>query len=286
MKIANIQAETDPGAAILDYREAIKGMNSLPMDVRKDFPNLRIEASIFRKTGLALKEIGKYQEALSYMEQSRAILKPFVVADPNDTRAGNDFMATVENEAECFEDRAEGVFSEEKMSPTADAANSIRTLSEARSLSERLLQTQPGNAIWRSTLGLVLVRMSVQHKKLRQFDAAREAAARGIAILKAVAKQQDAQGFDLDSVAMGLTIVEPEQFRDPSLAVESAERIVESSHHQKPAFLLTLAHVYRAAGQPEKARAAAGEGLGLLPKLTANTIPSRIRKQLQAELSE
>jgi tetratricopeptide (TPR) repeat protein len=286
MKIANIESESDPGAALRDYYEAIKGMNALPEDVRKALPNRRIEASLFRKTGMALKEIGKYQEALSYMERARAIAGPFVAKDPNDTRAANDFLALVENEAECYEERAEGIFADEKTDSTADAVDAIRTLSEARSLSESLLQTQPGNANWKSTLGLALVRISLQQKRLRQFDEARETAARGVAILKAVAKQQDAQGFDLDSVATGLTIVEPEQFRDPKVAVECAERIVESSHHQKPGYLLTLAHAYRAARQPEKARAAAKEGISLLPSSTPTGVPSRIRKELQAELAE
>jgi tetratricopeptide (TPR) repeat protein len=241
---------------------------------------------ILRKTGMALKETGKFQEALSYMGQARAISGPFLAADPDDTRAGNDLLAVVENEAECFEDRAEGIFTEERMDRKADAAAALRTLSEARSLSEHLLQTQPGNTNWRSTLGLVLIRISQQQRRLQQADAAMKTAARGVAILKAVGKQQDAQGFDLDAVATGLTIVEPRQLRDPKLAVECAERMDESSHHQKPGFLLTLAHAYRAAGQLEKARAAAREGLGLLPSLTADTVPSRIRKLLQAELTE
>ena len=61
--------------------------------------------------------------------------------------------------------------------------------------------------------------------------------------------------------------------------------MVEMSHHQKPGFLLTLVRAYRAAGQLEKASAAAKEGLALLPVQTPTTVPSRIRKQLQAELA-
>jgi hypothetical protein len=100
-----------------------------------------------------------------------------------------------------------------------------------------------------------------------------------------VGKQQDAHGVDLDAVATGLTIVMPARLRDPQLAAECAERMVEMSHHRKPGFLLTLARAYRAAGQPQKAREAAKEGLALLPTATAATVPSRIRKQLQAELT-
>jgi tetratricopeptide (TPR) repeat protein len=285
MKIANIETETDPGAALHNYYEAIKGLKALPEDARKSLPIRRIEGSIYRKTGVALKEIGKYQEAVLYMEQARSIVEPFVAKDPKDTRAANDFMALVENEAECFEERAEGIFAEKNIDSTANASAALKALTETRLLAERLLQTQPENANSKSTLGLALVRISLQQKSLRQSEAARDTAARGASILKAVAKQPDAQGFDLDAVATGLSIVEPEQFRDPKLAVECAERIVELSHHQKPAFLLTLAHAYRVAGQHEKARTAAREGLNLLPAITASTVPSRIRKELQAELA-
>jgi hypothetical protein len=105
-------------------------------------------------------------------------------------------------------------------------------------------------------------------------------------MLKDAGKLPNAQGSDLDSVATGLTIVLPERLRDPRLAVEYARRIVEMSHHRKPEFLHTLARAYRAAGQPEKARASAREGLALLPPATTATVSSRIRKQLEAQLAE
>jgi serine/threonine protein kinase len=109
-KIANIESETDPAAALLDYRDAIQGMNALPEEVRKALPNQRTLANMLSKNGLALKEVGKYQEALSYMEQAKALAQPFLTADPNDTRAGNDLLAILENEAQCFEDRMQAVF--------------------------------------------------------------------------------------------------------------------------------------------------------------------------------
>ncbi|MBZ5687492.1 MAG: protein kinase [Acidobacteriia bacterium] len=284
-KIANIESETDPGAALLDYREAIQGMNALPEEMRKALPHQRTLANFLSKTGLALKEVGRYQEALSYLEQGKAMAQPFLTADPNDTRAGNDMLAILENEAECFEDRAQAVFADEPADRSASAASALKSLSEARSLTEHLLQFEPDNLYLRSTLGLLFIRISRQQLALHQTQGTLELATKGVAILKAVGKDQNAHGVDLDAVATGLTMVMPPRLRDPQLAAECAERMVEMSHHQKPGFLLTLARSYRAAGQPEKARAAAKEGLALLPASTAATVPSRIRKQLQAELA-
>jgi tetratricopeptide (TPR) repeat protein len=229
---------------------------------------------------MALEEVGKYQEALSYMGQAKAIAQRFLAADPNDTRAGNDLGAVLENEAECFEDRAAGVFTEERADRTADAASALKSLSETRAVLERLLKTEPDNANWRSTLGGVLIRMSLQQRALHQTQGTLELASKGVAILKAVGKQPNAQGFDLDQVATGLIAVQPVELRDPPLAVAYAQRMVDMSHHRKPGFLLTLARACRAAGQPERARAAAAEGLALLPAAG----PSRLRKQLQAAL--
>ena len=282
-KIANVVAETDPAAALADYRQAIDGMNALPEEARTSLPNRRILANILRRNGMALKEIGRYREALSYMEQVKGMSKLFFAADPNDTRAGGDLLPILENEAECYEDRAEAVFTEEPANRTADATSALKSLSEARSLVEHLLRIEPDNVHFQSTLGLLLVRIGRQQRTLKTAGAL-EVAAKGVAILKAVGKQQNAQGFDLDAVATGLSVAMPERLRDPPLAVEYAERIVNMSHRQKPGFLLTLAQAYRAAGQPEKARAAAKEGLALLPAATPATVPSRVRKQLRAEL--
>jgi tetratricopeptide (TPR) repeat protein len=285
-KIANIELDTEPAAALLDYGYAIRGMNALPDETRNTLPNQRTLANFLSKNALALKEVGRYQEALSYLENAKAIARPFLIADPNDTRAANDMLSILENEAECFEDRAQGVFIEGKTNRKADAASALRALSEARFLTERLLLLKPDNLYWRSTLGLLLVRMSIQQTVLHRADEeALQSAEKGLAILKSVGGEQNVQGFDLDAVATGLTIVTPVRLRDPQLAVDCAERLVEMSHHQKPGFFLTLARAYRAAGRAEKARAAAREGLTLLPTATAATVTSRIRKQLQAELA-
>jgi len=247
-------------------------------------PNQRILAHILRKNALALKEVGRYQESISYMEQVKPMTEQFLAADPNDARAENDLLVVFENEAECFEDRANQVFTEGKVNPDVDAANALKHLSKALSLTEHLLQINPDNVYWRSTQGLLLIRMSLQQRALHETRAALESAAEGVAILKAVGRQQNAQGDELDAVATGLTIVMPERFRDPHLAVECAERMVNMSHHRKPGFLFTLARAYRIDGQLDKARATANEGLSLFP--AATTLPSRIRKQLQKELGE
>jgi tetratricopeptide (TPR) repeat protein len=280
-KIASIIAETDPGASLSDYRKAIDGINALSAKARKSFPDRRVLAYFLEKNGAALKEVGRYQEALFNEERAKAIDQPFLAADPNDMRAIADLMQIWEDEAECFEEREEGIFTGEPADRSADSASALKALSEARSLAERFLRTEPDNIDWQSGLGLLLIRIGLQQRALHQTKGTLELATRGVTILRAVGNEPKAHIFDLDLVATGLTIVQPVQLRDLRLAVRCAERTVEMCHRRQPGFFLTLARACRAAGQPERARAAAREGLALLPA-RAGTVPSRIRKELEA----
>ena len=94
------------------------------------------------------------------------------------------------------------------------------------------------------------------------------------------------QAYQLFDVANGLITAEPPELREPALAVNYAQRIVDSTSHRNPEFLLTLAKAYRAAGQSSKARAAAKEGLLLLPPETSATVMSRVRKLLHVQMND
>ena len=131
------------------------------------------------------------------MEQAKAMSQAFLAADPNDTRAGNDLIATLENQALCYENRLEGTFAEEPADPSADAASALQSLSEARSVTEHLLQIEPDNVHWRSALGLILIRISQQQRALHRTEGNLELAAKGVAMLKAVGKLPNAQGFEI-----------------------------------------------------------------------------------------
>ena len=74
--------------------------------------------------------------------------------------------------------------------------------------------------------------------------------------------------------------------KDPKMAVSCAERAVTLSHRKLPPRLLTLAQAYRAAGQIEKSRAAAKEGLALLPAVQPGSVMPRMRKLLEIQTQD
>ncbi|HEY6350170.1 MAG TPA: hypothetical protein VI636_12255 [Candidatus Angelobacter sp.] len=108
-------------------------------------------------------------------------------------------------------------------------------------------------------------------------------ARKGLAVLKDLAEKDQASPATLDHAVSSILTVEPASLREPALAAMWAERGVALSHRKIPAWLLLLAQAYRSAGQAEKGRAAANEGLALLPNWQPAEPKPRIRKLLERE---
>jgi predicted transcriptional regulator len=106
---------------------------------------------------------------------------------------------------------------------------------------------------------------------------------KGLAVLKDLAEEDQASPMILGQAVGAFLKVEPASLRDPHLAVAWAERGVAFSHRKTPDWLLSLAQAYRSAGEIEKGRAEANEGLALLPTLQPGATKPRIRKLLELE---
>jgi tetratricopeptide (TPR) repeat protein len=277
--------QTDPAGALPELRAAISGINSLHDQAQHVVAIRRMQAGTIGPYAGALTEIGHYREALAALEQGQIIYRELLSADPKNIRAVQDLQAGLSREAEAYQQRAARIFPEEGANQVADAANAVKVLSEQRSLLEQILRVEPHNGNWESKLGMVLIDIARQQHALQRETGTLETAKQGLAILKETARRPDAQAYQLFDVANGLISVEPQSLSEPALAVDYAERIAEESSYRNPEFLLTLAKAYRADGQPDKARAAAKAGLGLLPPETSITGMSRVRKQLHLQLN-
>jgi hypothetical protein len=120
---------------------------------------------------------------------------------------------------------------------------------------------------------------SVQVLLRRRGDSA-ELVKKGLASWKELIKKDQSSSAILDDAAQDFLFAEPASLKDPQLAVTGAERAVTLSNRKLPPKLLTLAQAYRAACQVEKSRAAAKEGLALLPTPQQGSMKPRIRKLL------
>ena len=280
-----MQMQTDPASALPELRTAIDSYNLLHDKAPQLLAVRRMQSGALGPYAGALISIGRYREALAALEKGEAISRELLAVDPKNIRAVQDLQAGLSREAECYQDRAAGVFPEQGRNPQGDAASAVRVMSEQRSLLEEILRVEPHNGNWESKLGGTLVDIARQQRALHRESGSFELAQRGIAILKEVAERPEAEAYQLFDAANAFITVEPESLREPELAVKYAERIVKETSSRNPEFLLTLAEAYRADNQPGKARAAAKAGLSLLPAETSATVMCRLRKKLRAQLS-
>jgi tetratricopeptide (TPR) repeat protein len=110
-----------------------------------------------------------------------------------------------------------------------------------------------------------------------------ELSRKGMATLKEVAQKPEASLMILDYAGNSALWVQPVELRDPAFAVKCAERGVALSHHQTASAFVSLADAYYAAGEKEKSRAAAREGLALLPKGHPGDAKGRVQKLLESD---
>jgi eukaryotic-like serine/threonine-protein kinase len=280
MKIGDVESQTDPAAALAEYRQALDAVAALPAAEKDGVFIQRVRAQILRKLAAAQADVGDYTQSLSNFGESRRVLEKLANADPDDSRARNDLASLFENDALVYEDLVTDIGPAEHSN--AYRENAVTLLQSAETIYEDLLKKDPKSRLWRTLLGDILVRLGTMQEPMHDPKGAEEQAQRGIAMLKGLASRSDAQVLDLERAARALVRVQPARMRDPELAAKYAERGLALDHRQNPGTLHTLAVAYRLAGQPEKAHAAAREGLALLPAGDSSN-PSRIRRLLEAE---
>ena len=283
LKIGNIEIDTDPAQALKDYELAEKRFDALPESRQNGMSSQRMRANILRKKAIAMRELGEYNQAVPFFEQALSIQKQIAAADPKDTRSRFDVYMDLTQAACDYEDAADPVYAPDPRIRRRYVALAVPLLKEAESLAIQLLKDNPSNDDWKAQLADVQVRLGTAEQNLGASDDSSQLSATGLATLKELAARHSDSVLILDTAVSDLLNAKPLTLRDPLLAVASAEREAFLTKRQKPGVLLSLAQAYRSAGQLEKARAFAYEGLALLPLVAAGTPMPRARKLMEAE---
>jgi hypothetical protein len=156
-------------------------------------------------------------------------------------------------------------------------------LTQVVAIMERAMKHDPSNESWKAVQADAQVRLGAVRAILHTAGDSGTLGKKGIAAMKEIVKKERVSPTILDQAAKAFLRVEPASLRDSQLAVACAERAFALSHGQSPALLLTLSQAYRASGQIEKSRAAAKDGLALLPALQSGSRKPRVRTLLEIE---
>ena len=282
-KIGNVLSETDPLQAIGEYRQSLAAWAALPAADPSGAAVRRGAAMTSRKLGLALVQARDYGAALAALREARNTYEAFAAADPKDTRAQFDLSIGLSNEAEAHAAMLDPALAPPGEAPARDARAAVALLERSVAILTRLVATNPDNPGWVTNLAYdQVVAATLRQAHLGQAGGSSWAVS-GVAALRAAGLRSDAGIPTLDHAVSALLTVRPTRLRDPALAVQFAERLAGLTRRRKPDFLLSLAQALRAAGQAGKARAAAAEGLALLPALPPGGVRPRLRILLEAE---
>ena len=283
LKIGNIEIETDPAQALRDYELAEDRFNALPESKRSGLSSARMRANLLRKKAMTMRELGEYSQAAPLFDQALTIQKQIAAADPKDTRSLFDVYVDLTQAAENYEDSADPAFATDLGDRRRNLALAAPLLKQAESIAIQLLKQNPSNDDWKASLADVQVRLGTIEQNLNTSGDSAALSATGLTALKELAAKHPDSVLILDMEVAALLNVKPQTLRDPGWAIVCTEHEALLTRRKQPGVLLSVAQAYRSAGQMEKSRTAAEEGLALLPAVTAGTPIPRTSKLLELE---
>ncbi|MFZ1085599.1 MAG: serine/threonine-protein kinase [Terracidiphilus sp.] len=282
-KIIEIEFETDPAQALKDALIGLQNLSALPKYDQEHLPVQLINNELLSDKAIALVELGSYSEANSLLDELSQSYHRMAAADPKDIRALTNLniglvQASREYILEADPDLAPSESDRRQALIRAEKASI-----EEIAVTEKLIKQTGGQEQWGPYLADAQLDLGSIQFMLHRGGNSVDLVKKGLAAFKELVKKNQDTPSILDDAAQDFLYAEPASLKDPKLAVTCAERAVELTHRRVPSKLLTLAQAYRATGQMEKSRAAAREGLALLPALQPGGVEPRIRKLLEIQ---
>jgi tetratricopeptide (TPR) repeat protein len=288
MKIGSVEMDNDPAQALKEFETAMARTDALPASEQKNLSMVRLRGMVERKEANALEEIGRYADAMAIFDKEIAVSRKMVEADPLDERSLVDLDVVLDDEAGSYDDAATPALAAPSANPVAERRRNLQAgkalYAETIGILDRLLKLNPNNERWQTYRAYAQVKVGTMGLELGEPGDWAGMSRQGMEFLKATALKPDASAMALDDAGNSAVEVEPETLRDPALAVHCGERGVTMSHRQLASAWESLARAYRAAGQVDKSRSAAKEGLALLPAYRPGEPKSRVRKLLESQL--
>jgi tetratricopeptide (TPR) repeat protein len=285
-KVGNIELDSDPAQALRDLKISMQKIDALPDAERNKPVSIRLRAIVQRKQGVALSELGQYAQANPLFEEAVQTFRHYADLEakgPLDVHAAGDLKRALLDQADGYEYAANPQLATSLAEQHANLLKAEQIYEQAAAVLARVIQQEPANQDWKVEAAYLQVRIASLQQILRIGTNAEGQSQAGLSILKTIAENDKASSMVLDRSVTAILNVEPASLRDPNLAVTWSERGVALTHRKVATWMLSLAQSWRTAGQLEKARATAREGLALLPNPQPDDPKSWIRKLLEFE---
>lgn len=285
-KIGDILIQTDPTAAVADYRQSLAAWSALLAAGDSTTTSKRGLARVYMKLGQALSDSRDYPAALAAFDKADSTIRPYAARDPKDMRAKTDLFVLEDDEAQTYVDMLNPELNPDNLKSrdrAEDLDHAIALLRDSTAVIEKLLSVDPGNVIWVTNLAYEKVTLGTLEQTTGAATDGAQVAATGIAELSKRAATDGASMDVLELATSAALRVLPQPLRNPKATIQCAERLVAMDHRRTPSYLALLAQAYRQDGQQANASTVAIEGLALLPYPAPGAIATRTRKMLEIE---
>jgi tetratricopeptide (TPR) repeat protein len=284
LKIGSVEMETDPAAAVREFKTALQNADALPDSEKSRLSTQRMHAMLIRKQAIALEQLGDYAQSVPLFQQAVDFHRQMAAKDAKDSRALFDLVVVLDDSALGYEDAADPALAARADDRRENLTLARNCLAEATAKLEGLLKVDPDHEEWRNFLHFMQVRQNAIDYALhtRGYSSVKSKVA--LSAMKELSGKAQLSSQTLGEMAEAFLHAEPASLKDPQLALACAQREVAASRTKTPTMLLTLAQVWRANGQIEKSRSTAKEGLALLPALPPGNVKPRIRKLLEIQM--
>jgi len=281
-KIIEVEMEFDPAQALNDSLTGLQDISALPKADRESLRMQREHVVFLLDEAYNLVELGRYAEANELQAEAVRLDRLLAAADPQDQRALEDLNVSLIYSTRNYMTEADPALGPSAGDRRQALIGAEKSLTEETAVMGKLMKKEGGQKLWKSFLADAQVYLGSIQFMLRRGGDSTDLVKKGLATYKDLIRKNPDSPSLLDDAAQDFLDVEPASLKDPRLAVSCAERAVALTHRRMPSKVLTLARAYRAAGQIEKSRAAASEGLALLPAPQPGGIKPRVRKLLEA----
>lgn len=281
MKVGNAELDTGPAQALKDFQLALKLFDALPPSEQSVVATERLRGITIRKIAAADAELGDYAPAIPLFEQAIAIHQHLVDADPKDIRNLGDLTRALTDEALSYQHAENPVLNPSSNNQRQSLMAEEKILERIKAAIEKMLAISPLDPDRQAELASTQARLGAVKWLLKEPGDSSQVSKLGLTELRNAAGRDEVSPHVLALVVAAFLEAEPASLRDPQLTLALAERGVTLTHRKTPAWLLYLAQAYRAAGDVDKSRVAAKEGLALLPAWQPGSAESNIRRQLE-----
>jgi len=283
MKVGNAELDTDPAQALKDFQLALERFDSLPASEQKVVSTVRLRGITLRKVAAADSELGDYAHAAPLFEQAIAIHQRLVDADPKDIRNLGDLARALGDQSLSYQYAENPELNPASGDLRQNLLGEERSLVRSQATIGSMLKITPRDPDRQAELGSTQARLGAVRWLLHETGDSEKLSRMGLATLRSGAARDQASTHVLSLAVVAYLQAEPVSLRDPQFALALAERGAMLTKRKDPESMLYLAQAYRAAGDAANSRAAAKEGLALLPAWQPGSVKPNIRKLLEAQ---